>query len=76
MVSGQATCCTSITYMLAESGPLGDDGLDEISHGYVYLLVMDYLSNFCWLEPTGACTARLMAQHLFTWCKTLGIPDV
>ena len=33
-------------------------------------------SNWVWLEPTGACTARLTAQHLLTWCKVLGVPDV
>eukprot|EP00752_Nemacystus_decipiens_P007839 g7004.t1 len=61
---------------VGKSGPLGQDGLDE-SDGYVYLLVMmDDLSNFAWLEPTGACTAALTAQHLLNWCKTLGVPDV
>ena len=61
---------------VGESGPLGADGLDE-SGGFTYLLVlMDDLSNFVWLEPTGACTARLTAQHLLNWCKTLGVPDV
>ena len=34
------------------------------------------MSNWVWLEPTGACTARLTAQHLLTWCKVLGVPDV
>ncbi|CAB1109830.1 unnamed protein product [Ectocarpus sp. CCAP 1310/34] len=61
---------------VGKSGPLGADGLDE-SDGYVYLLVMmDDLSNFAWMEPTGTCTARLTAQHLLNWCKTLGVPEV
>jgi len=38
--------------------------------------MMDDLSNFTWMEPTGACTARLTAHHLLNWCKTLGVPDV
>ena len=47
------------------SGPLGDDGLDK-DGGYSYTLVMmDDMSNLVWLEPTGACMARLTAQHLF-----------
>ena len=61
---------------VGESGPLGDDGLDE-DGGYRYILVMlDDMSNWVWLEPTGACTARLTAEHLLTWCKTIGVPDV
>ena len=36
------------------SGPLGDDGLDK-DGGYSYTLVMmDDMSNWVWLEPTGA----------------------
>ena len=61
---------------VGESGPLGDDGLDE-EEGFKYILVMmDDMSNWVWLEPTGACTARLTAQHLLTWCKILGVPEV
>lgn len=76
MARGPARCYTSTTCIVGMSGPLGLDVLDE-SDGYVYLLVMmDHLSNFTWLEPTGACTATLTARHLFNWCKTLGVPDV
>ena len=58
------------------SGPLGDDGLDE-DGGYRYVLVMmDDMSNWVRLEPTEACTARLTAQHLLTWCKIIGVPGV
>ena len=61
---------------VGKSGPLGPEGLDE-PEGYVYLLIMmDDLSNFTWMEPTGACTATLTAKHLLNWCKTLGVPDV
>ena len=61
---------------VGESGPLGADGLEEVD-GHKYILVMlDDVSNWVWLEPTGACTARLTAQHLLTWCKVLGVPDV
>ena len=50
---------------VGESEPLGDDGLHE-GGGYSYILVMmDDMSNLVWLEPTGACMARLTAQHLF-----------
>ena len=55
---------------------MGGDGLDE-DEGYKYILVMlDDMSNWVWLEPTGACTARNTAQHLVAWCKTLGVPEV
>ncbi|CAB1096824.1 unnamed protein product [Ectocarpus sp. CCAP 1310/34] len=58
------------------SGLLGKDSLDE-EDGFKYILVMmDDMSNWVWLEPTGACTARLTSQHLLTWCKTLGVPEV
>ena len=58
------------------SGPLGDDGLDE-DGGYRYILVMmDDMSNWVWLEPTEACTARLTAQHLLTWCNIIGVQEV
>ena len=61
---------------VGESGPLGEDGLAE-SDGYKYILVlMDDLSNFVWLEPTESCTAAVTVQHLLTWCKTLGPPEV
>ena len=51
------------------SGPVGDDGLDE-DGGYRQILVMmDDISN-------GTCMARLTAQHLLAWCKTVGGPDV
>ena len=40
------------------SQPLGDDGLDE-EGGYQYILMIDDMSNWVWLEPTKACTARL-----------------
>ena len=34
-------------------GPLGKDGLDE-GDGFKHILVMmDDLSNFVWLDPTG-----------------------
>ena len=57
------------------SGPLGDDGLDE-DRGYRYIIVMiDDMSNWVWLEPTEACTARLTAQHFLTWCKIIGVPE-
>ena len=57
------------------AGP-GDDGLDE-DEGYRYILVMmDDMSNWVWLEPTEACTARLTAQHLLTWCKIIGVPEM
>ena len=60
---------------MLESEPLGVDGLDE-KYEYAYLLVMmDDLSIFSWMEPTGACTARITALHLLTWCKTLGLAD-
>ena len=43
---------------VGESGPLGQDGLDE-DEGFKYILVMlDDMSNWVWLEPAGACTAR------------------
>ena len=58
------------------SGPLGDDGLDE-DLGYRYILAtMDDMSSWVWLEPTEECTARLTAQHLFTWRKNTGVPEV
>ena len=58
------------------SGPLGGDGLDE-DEGYRYTLaMMDDMSNWVWLEPTEACTARLTAQHILTWCKIIGVPEV
>ena len=58
------------------SGPLGDDGLDEVE-GYRYILVMmDDMSNWVWLEPTDACTTRLTAHHLLTWCTIIGVPGV
>lgn len=61
---------------VGESGPMGEDGLDE-DGGFKYILVMlDDMCNWVWLEPTGACTARITAQHLMTWCKTLGVPEV
>ena len=38
---------------------------------------MNDMSNWVWLEPTGACTARLTAQHLLTWCKIIiEVPEV
>ena len=67
MVGGRMKSCISITWHVGKSGPLGQDGLDE-SEGYVYLLIMmDDLSNFAWMEPTGACTATLTAKHLLNW---------
>ena len=58
------------------SRPLGYDGLDE-DGGYRYILVMmGDMSNWVWLEPTEACTARLTAQHLLTWCKINGVPEM
>ena len=55
---------------------MGEDGLAE-RDGYKYILVlMDDLSNFVWLEPTESCTAAVTVQHLLTWCKTLGPPEV
>ena len=38
--------------------------------------MMDDMSNWVWFEPTEACTARLTAQHLLTWCKIIGVPEV
>ena len=58
------------------SGPLGDDGLDEDGDYNYILVMMDDMSNLVWLEPTGACTVRLTAQHLLAWCKTIGVPEV
>ena len=55
---------------------MGNDDLDE-DGGYSYILVMmDDMRNCVWFEPTGACTARLTAQHLLAWCKTIGVPEV
>jgi len=57
------------------SGPMEQEGLDE-RDGFKYILViMDDLSNFVWLEPAGACTAAVTAQHLVQWCKTIGVPE-
>ena len=58
------------------SGPLGDDGLDEDGRYRYILVMMDDMSNWVWLRPTEACTARLTAQHLLTWCKIIGVPEV
>ena len=45
------------TISVGASGPLGDDGLDE-GRGFRYILVMmDDVSNWVWLEPTGEFTA-------------------
>lgn len=61
---------------MGESGPLGGEGMDG-SRGFKYLLILlDDLSNFVWLEPADACTARLTAQHLLNWSKTRSVPDV
>ena len=57
---------------------MGDDSLDE-DGGYSYILVMmddTGMSNWVCLESTGACTARLTAQHLLAWWKTIGEPKV
>ena len=63
-------------FRVGASGLLEDDGLDE-DGGYRYILVMMYdMSNWVWLELTEACTARLTAQHLLTWCKIIGVPEV
>ena len=44
---------------------------------YSYILVMmNDMSNWVWFEPTGACTARLTAQRLLAWSKTIGVPEV
>ena len=53
---------------VGRSGPLGGDALDK-TNGYVICCGdEDDLSNPCWLEPTGAYTARVTAEHLLTWC--------
>ena len=58
------------------SGPLEDFSEDE-DGGYPYILVMmDDMRNCVWLEPTEACNARLTSQHLLTWCKIIGVPEV
>ena len=55
---------------------MGDDGLDE-DEGYSYILVMmEDMSIWVWFEFTGTCTARLTAQHLLAWCKTIGVPEM
>ena len=61
---------------VGDSGPLGKDGLDEGDRLKYILIMMDYLSNFVWLEPTESCTAASTAKHLLRWCKTLGAPEV
>ena len=38
--------------------------------------MIDGLSNFLWLEPTGSCTAASTAKHLLKWCKPLGVSEV
>ena len=38
--------------------------------------MMDDMSNWVWLEPTGACTALLTTQHLLAWFMTIGVPEV
>ena len=59
-------------FHVGANGSLGDDSLDE-DKGYRYILVMmDDMSDWVWLEPTEACTARLTAQHLLTWFKIMG----
>ena len=64
------------TLYVGVSGPSGDNGQDE-DGGYSYILVMmDDVSNWVWLESTGACTARSTAQHFLTWGKTIGVPEV
>ena len=40
------------------------------------ILMMDDMSNWVWLEPTGACTALLTTQHLLAWFMTIGVPEV
>ena len=46
------------------SKPMEQEGLNE-RDGFKYILViMDDLSNFVRLEPAGACTAAVTAQHL------------
>ena len=55
---------------------MGDDVLDEDGGYRCILVMMDDISTCAWLEPTEACTARLTAQHLLTWCKTIGVPEV
>lgn len=58
---------------VGESGPMGEEGLDE-DESFKYVLVeLHDMSNWVWLESTGA---RNAAQHLMTWCKTYGVPDV
>lgn len=40
---------------VGESGPMGEEGLDE-DESFKYVLVMlDDMSNWVWLESTGAC---------------------
>ena len=58
------------------SAPLGDDGLDENGSCSYILVMMDDMSNWVRLEPTGSFTARLTAQHLLAWCRTIGVPEV
>ena len=61
---------------VGDSGPLGNDGLDE-GDGFKYItVILDDLSNFMWLEPTESFTAASTAKHLLRWCKTLGVPEV
>ena len=61
---------------VGDSGLLGKDGFGE-GDGFKYILVMmGYLSNFAWLEPTESCTAASTAKHLLRSCKTLGVPEV
>ena len=56
--------------------PLGDGGLNE-DEGYRYIpVIMDDKSNWVWLELTEACTARLTAKHLLTWCKIIEAPEM
>ena len=38
--------------------------------------MIDGISNWVSLEPTGACTARLTAQHLLTLCEIIEVREV
>ena len=58
------------------SGPLGEDGLDEDEEYRYILVIMDGMSNWVWLQPTEVCTARLTVQNVWTWCKSIGVPEV
>ena len=51
-----------------------DAGIDT-ADGFQYVLViLEDVSRYTWLQPSGACTANGTVEELVRWCATFGPP--